>query len=297
MIPVFLFLSSLELRGTTIHVQFNILFSFARLAQSFRFMIFVFISLHRLHVARATLFLSLLQNTCTTFAYDISNHHTSWLAAGFNLICRQLVSQMSIQTPATLATTSSRRSFLGRRFSRASVLSFASVNTVLPQYNAVDDSSLDDQSVRSSPIASLTEAPPRYSPRDSSLVTNHSPVESSESVPCRSPDLELLHGFKYSYPIKSDKPWATLHLYTRHAEPGNSKPLKSRPKVPRLWGCDPVVGTLELELDVPQTIQHIKIMVSHPVQSFSQGFIYNPRCARSRAKSRPLLWVEVHYLS
>ena len=206
---------------------------------------------------------------------------------------------MSSQTPATLATSSSRRSFLGRRFSLASVLSLASVNTILPQYNAVDDSSLGDQSVRSSPIDSLTEAPPQYShinPRNSVLLTNHIPVESS-SVPCRSPDLEILQGFKYSYPIKSDKPWAILHLYTRDAEPGNSRPLKSRPKVPRLWGCDPVVGTLELELGVPQTIQHIKIMVSRPVQSFSQGFIYNPRRARSRAKSQPLLWVEVHCLS
>lgn len=204
---------------------------------------------------------------------------------------------MSSQTPATLATSS--RSFLGRRFSRASVLSFASADTILPQYNAVDDSSLDDQSVRSSPIDSLTEAPPRYShinPRNSVLLTNHIPVE-SRSVPRRSPDLEILHGFKYSYPIKSDKPWAILHLYTRDAEPGNSKPLRSRPKVPRLWGCDPVVGTLELELGVPQTIQHIKILVSRPVQSFSQGFTYNSRCARLRAKSRPLLWAEVHCLS
>ncbi len=183
---------------------------------------------------------------------------------------------------AVLASTN--RSFLGRRrFSTASVLTLASLNSVLPQYAATDDtervwedppvylpldvgnaessssrSGLHSTSTSSSPNSSIL--PKRYSfinPRHSTILSCPNPVvESSAPVTSHSQ-----HEFQYSYPIKSNKPWATLHLYTRDAIPGNPRPSKSQPKVPCFWSCDPVAGMLQLDFDSPQTIQQIIIMV------------------------------------
>ena len=67
--------------------------------------------------------------------------------------------------------------------------------------------------------------------------------------------------FRYSFPIRPKNPWATLHLRTRDAVLGNMKPLHIQPRVPRIWSCDPIRGTLELDLDSPQTIQQISVSV------------------------------------
>lgn len=159
------------------------------------------------------------------------------------------------------------------RFSNASL---SSITTLLPQYtHSIHDISEDAESPDTAltvdtayglPAYALSRsdsgqssslslaAPPRYS-----MV--HLPQSSSGSDSTGSTLGDPPHQFQYSYPIRSKKPWATLHLSTQNAIQGNPKPLKSRPGVPRLWSCDPVVGSLELNLESPQNIQQISISV------------------------------------
>jgi hypothetical protein len=93
-----------------------------------------------------------------------------------------------------------------------------------------------------------TMEPPRYS------LLQHRQFSDVEGDP------QVLE-YRYSYPIRPKNPWATLHLHTRDAAPGDSKSLINRPRVPRVWSCDPVTGAVQLDLDSPQSIQHISIMV------------------------------------
>ena len=163
-----------------------------------------------------------------------------------------------------------------RRFSSASTSTVSTVNTALPQYSAIDSTeSPEDETRLSSEIGSAgsdasptfepernpglppTIAPPRYSylnPRHSILLT----WVPSTGVPGTD---SLSNGFRYSFPIKANKTWATLHLDTRDAIPGNPSPSASQPKVPRFWGCEPIAGVLDLDLDNPQSINEINIMV------------------------------------
>lgn len=177
------------------------------------------------------------------------------------------------------AVMSANRSPLDRRrFSTASILTLASQNTILPQYAATDDT------------RKVLEDPPVYLPSDADhnaesnqnftsipspssrpiLPNQHSLINPRYSTllswingpnSAAIADSEVQHKFQYSYPIKNNKPWATLHLYTRDAIPGNPRPSKSQPKVPRFWSCDPIAGMVELDLDSPQTIQQIIIVV------------------------------------
>ena len=163
-----------------------------------------------------------------------------------------------------------------RRFSNASTLSVSTVSTALPQYSTIDSSESPEdeghwfsESGREGSYASSTFgpqsslglpfaiAPPRYSylnPRHSILLTW---TPSAEDPGTES----LSNGFRYSFPIKANKTWATLHLDTRDAIPGNPAPSASQPKVPRFWGCEPIAGVLELDLDNPHSINEINIMV------------------------------------
>ena len=162
------------------------------------------------------------------------------------------------------------------RFSNASALSVSTVNTALHQYSPINDTESPEDEMRLSsdigsggfhasstfePQSSLglpsTISPPRYSyvnPRHSILL---SWTPSSEDPWTES----LSKGFRYSFPIKANKTWATLHLDTRDAIPGNHTPLARQPKVPRFWGCEPIAGVLDLDLDNPQSIYEINIMV------------------------------------
>jgi len=161
-----------------------------------------------------------------------------------------------------------------RRFSNASTLTVSTVNTALPVYS-IDSSESPEDEVRwpsesgrdgsyasstfeeqSTPGLHPTLAPPRYSylnPRRSILLTW---APSSEV-----PGIESSNGFRYSFPIKANKTWATLHLDTRDAIPGNPAPSASQPKVPRFWGCEPIAGVLDLDLDNPHSINEINLMV------------------------------------
>ena len=135
-----------------------------------------------------------------------------------------------------------------------SALTVSTVNTVLSQYSAIDGSAnLEDEMRLSSEIGSSGSdasptfephsslalpsaiSPPRYSylnPRHSILLTWPPSAEDSGT--------ESPNGFRYSFPVKANKTWATLHLDTRNAIPGNPSPSPSQLKVPRFWGCEPI---------------------------------------------------------
>ena len=156
------------------------------------------------------------------------------------------------------------------RSSRFSNASFSSIATLLPQYtHSVLNISEDLEQLRgcyelpayapsSSDGSSSSSLSPAVPPRYSMLTL----PQSSSSYDSTSPTLgDSPHQFRYAYPIRSKKPWATLHLNTRDAIQGNPKPLKSRPGMPRFWGCEPVAGALELNLESPQNIHQISISV------------------------------------
>ena len=146
------------------------------------------------------------------------------------------------------ATTSPSR-FLRNRFSNVSLLSLSSIRTLLPQYSAVDNSG--DPSTDASP------RPPSWNTQTSNPRLQNDTLEPPSYTSVTSVEGE----FHYSFPIRPKKPWATLHLRTRDAEPGNITPLHVQPKTPRVWSCDLIRGTLELDLDNPQNIRQISITV------------------------------------
>jgi hypothetical protein len=153
----------------------------------------------------------------------------------------------------------SRSSFFRNRLSNASLLSLSSLRTLLPQYDAVQDPSdtvSDDTHAypHPSPTFDAPVEPPRYS------LLN--PLSSTRDITATHLNIDDdTQQFRYSYPIRSRKAWATLRLLTRDAVPGNPKPLQRQPRLPRFWSCDPIKGALELDLDSPQDIQHIDILV------------------------------------
>ncbi len=194
----------------------------------------------------------------------------------------------------------SRRSFFARRLSSASLLTLSSINTVLPQYSTIDDnekgigappafeepdqlpSDLADQdgyhnqndgysavsdawhSQSTSPM--VTNAGIPTFPSQANIVNSrHSILLTSDAgdanIPLAGRSQPDSSQFQYSYPIKSGNPWATLQLYTRDSVPGNPKPSRLQPKVPRLWSCDPLKGVIQLDADSPQIIQHISVVV------------------------------------
>ena len=140
---------------------------------------------------------------------------------------------------------------LRNRFSNFSLLSLSSIRTLLPQYSATDNLDGPSPDASSRPPSRNTQtssSDPRFR-HDTSEPPSYTSVTSVEGE------------FRYSFPIRPKKPWATLHLRTRDAVPGNIKPLLTQTRVPRVWSCDPITGTLELDLDSPQAIQQIGISV------------------------------------
>ena len=150
-----------------------------------------------------------------------------------------------IPSPSTAGPSRSLRT---NRFSNASLLSLSSIRTLLPQYSAVNNSDgpYSDANPRCGTQTSGSDPHFQHDTLEPPSYTSVTPIEGE---------------VRYSFPIRTKKPWATLHLRTRDAVPGNIKPLLTQPRVPRFWSCDPITGTLELELDSPQTIRQINICV------------------------------------
>ena len=169
------------------------------------------------------------------------------------------------------ATRSRSSSFFRNRFSNASLLSLSSVRTLLPQYSVVDTLEEPPASPLSE-VATVTEnreslwdspsvaiQPPRYSlpqHRQSLMLTRRATTAPSFDVEGE----PQVHEFRYSYPIRAKNPWATLQLHTRIAVPGTHS-IQNQPRLPRFWSCDPITGTVQLDLDSPQNIQQISITV------------------------------------
>ena len=185
-----------------------------------------------------------------------------------------------------------RSSFFARRLSSASLLTLSSVHTVLPQYSAVDN---DERSIQVG-----FDAPPAFEEpdqslsyladqeQDSPLSNGTRPSTNAPTFPSQDNIVNPRHSilltptiigvldantplagrsqpdsseFQYSYPIRSSNSWATLQLYTRDSVPGNPKPSRLQPKIPRLWSCDPLKGVIQLDIESPQVIQHISVVV------------------------------------
>ena len=170
-------------------------------------------------------------------------------------------------------STQASNSGLRSLFSRFSGISIATVDTALPQYSPVSDGEgMQDppafDSDFPSPITEVGETGGPSSPpyeenwaSSTPLVLNPRPRHST--ILTWTPQLASSHNheFEYRYPIRPHKPWATLCLRTRDSVPGNPRPTQNQPKIPHIWGCDPISGLVELDLDSPQTFQEIKLVV------------------------------------
>ncbi|KAF8165752.1 hypothetical protein B0H34DRAFT_794105 [Crassisporium funariophilum] len=190
-----------------------------------------------------------------------------------------------------------RRSFLGRSLWNSSTFSVASIatfNSVLPEYSAVDAAGgppeFEDNStffstdagtaspLTMSPPASPTSRSPAFPNsywNPASRYTYMNPVYSEflTSSTAASVDVGKDSYFQDSFPIRQDKAWATLHLFSRKSIPGNPQPLQHRPKAPRFWSSDPVAGVLDLNLDSAQSIQQITLKIRGKIitSSFEGG--------------------------
>jgi hypothetical protein len=178
-----------------------------------------------------------------------------------------LISKEQSTAPTNLIR--SRSSFFRHSFN-ASLLSLSSVRTLLPHYSVFDTSdppttpfsdvtSENHESPSGAPPSPWDSPPamdpPRYSwERPQSLVLTSTATLGVEDEP-------QTHEFRYPYPIQLKNPWATLHLHTRNGAPGYSDSVTSQPRVPRFWSCDPMTGTVQLDLDNSQHIHQISITV------------------------------------
>ncbi|CAA7259363.1 unnamed protein product [Cyclocybe aegerita] len=177
-----------------------------------------------------------------------------------------------------------QRFYSSRRFSTSSLATVDTYHTSLPQYSATvhpDQAwcppSFPDSRVLVEDHLDATSPPP-FTPTPSARPFLAHPTAASTSTKPRRhsyinprystipPSLVENPGlrpngyeFDYIFPIRSHKPWATLHLFTRGSIPGNPHPSDRRPKTPSFWGNELLAGMVELDLEVPQSIQEINI--------------------------------------
>lgn len=176
-----------------------------------------------------------------------------------------------------------RRSFFSRRFSSSSSFSIATINTILPQYSAVDAIGLEspplsDDLSRSHESGSTSRANPRSEPHNPSSTLGGVEVE------C----------FEYAFPIRPNNSWCTLRLYTENLLAKNPNVSHYKPKTPKFWGGQIISGLLELELDRAQTIQCISLTVCcgsllDPPSLTGLVLQIAPRKSRYRVSRRRLL--------
>jgi len=155
----------------------------------------------------------------------------------------------------------SRRGFFSRRLSTASVSSSASISTVetvLPTYSvegpglAEAASSID--SIDTSPdVASNARVNTPHGPFRYSIPPQYSPASLKVE---HQPDGISVQHIEHSFPMRGNKPWATLYTFSRDL--GEPQP---KGKFPRFWGGEAIAGTVDLDLKSPTTIQQISITV------------------------------------
>lgn len=170
----------------------------------------------------------------------------------------------------------------GTQTLRSSIYSLAlSANTILPQYSASTEEIecpvsfeqdirgetyrfqvLSEQrpqshnSVsRSSFQSDRTVRPPRYS----TISTSYQSVEPPNEDP-----LTVQH-YEHAFSVQSKKPWATVYMFTPKTISGMPKTSQTRPNVPAIYGQEPVLGMLELDIDTPKAIEQITISVRLPI--------------------------------
>jgi len=158
----------------------------------------------------------------------------------------------------------SRRGFFSRRLSTDSVSSSASISTVetvLPTYSvegpglAEAASSIDSiDSIDTSPdVAPNARVNTPHGPRRHSIPPQYSPA--SLKVEHQPNGISVQH-IEHSFPMRGNKPWATLYTFSRDL--GEPQP---KGKFPRFWGGEVIAGTVDLDLKSPTTIQQISITV------------------------------------
>ncbi|KAF8165885.1 hypothetical protein B0H34DRAFT_254666 [Crassisporium funariophilum] len=177
---------------------------------------------------------------------------------------------------SSLSIVSRTRQSWNRRFSNASVtsaFSFATLASQLPEYTAVDSSEIPlEFDVSSTLLTGDSRDGTLHHPHQSEGIEgilrtprySYVPPHYSRILGSSSSTLfevgEVRH-FEHSFPIKGNKPWATLHTFSRESIPGTIGGFKAKPRIPRIWGSEPVAGLLELNLEDSQIIQQIKITI------------------------------------
>ncbi|KAF8165884.1 hypothetical protein B0H34DRAFT_690813 [Crassisporium funariophilum] len=164
------------------------------------------------------------------------------------------------------------RQLWNRRFSNASFTSassFGSLASQLPEYSAMDSETPSELDGRSIPTGDTWDSTLHHqsddieevsrTPRYSYVPPRYSTLPALPNTPDISIG-EVLH-FEHSFPINSNKLWATLHTFSRQSIPGTIGGAQARPKLPRVWGSEPVAGLLELNLERSQTIQQIRLTI------------------------------------
>uniref|UniRef100_A0A8H7YBS9 Arrestin-like N-terminal domain-containing protein n=1 Tax=Psilocybe cubensis TaxID=181762 RepID=A0A8H7YBS9_PSICU len=154
---------------------------------------------------------------------------------------------------------------------RSSVYSVAlSINTILPQYSdsaeEADAPSSFEQDIRGKTLrfqvlsaqrpqyrtrasrssfqSDRTVLPPRYS----TISTSHPTVEQPNE------DSLVVQHYEHAFSVQSKKPWATVYLFTPKTMPGMPKSSQTTLRVPVIYGQEPVLGMLELDIDSPKGI-------------------------------------------
>jgi len=180
-----------------------------------------------------------------------------------------------------------RRLSLFRRASNSSLNTLSSIKSAqsnLPQYSPFDSSitsafptdsewetdviisspesgTIRAESERSSPVmngvhvphAGSSTVPPRYS------CILHPPLSLPTAGPNDGAPKRVAH-IEHSFPIRNNKPWATLLTFTSSSVAGLATDGRVR-KIPRFVGNEMVTGMVELDLESTQTVQEISVTV------------------------------------
>ncbi|KDR78626.1 hypothetical protein GALMADRAFT_1258921 [Galerina marginata CBS 339.88] len=186
-------------------------------------------------------------------------------------------------TDATNVKREWPRFFVNRRLSNSSLDthgSTTSARTALPQYSMAGDlppvspnlsvpggllgSGAPGVTLASRPlpvIPNIVNFPPRYSLISRRLSSQSLPNDIQE-------DVGRSH-IEHLFPIRDNKPWATLLTFTPKSVPGLIQEPRPKSKLPRFLGSEPILGMVELDLESARTIQQITITLRGTIVSGS----------------------------